>query len=204
MKLYGRYGSPFVRRVGVTLNVLGMPFEQAPVAVFEDWEGAKAFNPVVRIPALELDDGDIVIDSAAILDCIDEAAGDRALTPRAGKPRRDVLKLVAIAVGGMEKAVVSYYEGRFHSAEKIEHSWVERCDNQARSALEALDAAAAKAGADGWLYGDAMTQADISAAIAYSFTDRVRPNLNLASLVPNLAAFSARLEATPAFQAAQA
>lgn len=198
MKLYGRYQSPFVRRVGSTLLAQGVDYEHVEVAPFDEWDRAKSINPVVRIPALELDDGEVLIDSSTILDHLDEVAGDKALVPRAGKPRRDVLKLVATAVGGMEKAVGAVYEGRFHSKEKVEQSWVERCDNQALSALEALDAAAAKAGADGWLYGDAMTQADISATIAYSFTAMARPKLGVAEKVPNLAAFAARMEATPA------
>lgn len=199
MKLYGRFMSPFVRRVGTTLNVMGMDFEHVEVAPFDEWERAQAINPVVRIPALELDDGEILIDSAAILDHLDETAGAKALTPKSGKPRRDVLKLVATAVGGMEKAVGAVYEGRFHSKEKIEQTWVERCDNQAVSALQALDAYAAKAGDKGWLYGDGMTQADISAVIAYSFANMARPKLGVAEKAPNLARFVARMEATPEF-----
>lgn len=199
MKLYGRFMSPFVRRVGTTLNVMGMDFEHVEVAPFDEWERAQAINPVVRIPALELDDGEILIDSAAILDHLDEAAGAKALTPKSGKPRRDVLKLVATAVGGMEKAVGAVYEGRFHAKEKVEQTWVERCDNQAVSALQALDAHAAKAGNNGWLYGDAMTQADISAVIAYSFAHMARPKLGVAEKAPNLAKLVARMEATPEF-----
>ena len=67
------------------------------------------------------------------------------------------------------------------------------------SALAALDSHAEKAGADGWLYGDSMTQADISAVIAFSFTNMARPKLGVADKVPNLAKFAARLEATDAF-----
>jgi len=201
MKLYGRYLSPFVRRVGASLRTLGLDYEHVEVAPFDEWERAQAINPVVRIPALELDDGEILVDSAAILDHLDETAGANALTPRSGKPRRDVLKLVAIAVGGMEKTVGAVYEGRFHAKEKVEQAWVERCENQAVSAMQALDAVAAKAGADGWLYGDKISQADISAAVAFSFAAMARPKLGVAEKVPNLAAFAARMEATPAFQA---
>ncbi len=200
MKLYGRYLSPFVRRVAVTLNVLDMPFEHIEVAPFDEWERAKAINPVVRIPALELADGEVLIDSAAILDHLDEVAGARALVPRAGKPRREALKLVATAVGAMEKTVGAVYEGRFHAKEKIEQAWIERCENQAVSALQALDAVAASAGRDGWLHGDAIGQADISAAVAFSFAAMARPKLGVAEKVPNLAVLAARLEATPAFQ----
>lgn len=201
MKLYGRYLSPFVRRVGTTLQALDMPYEHVEVAPFDEWERAQKINPVVRIPALELDDGEVLIDSAAILDHLDEVAGAKALVPRNGKPRREVLKLVATAVGAMEKTVGAVYENRFHAKEKVEQSWVERCENQACSALAALDPLAAKAGADGWLYGDRMTQADISAAVAVSFARLARPKMPVAEQAPNLAAFAERLEAMPAFAA---
>ena len=200
MKLYGRMLSPFVRRVAASLETLDMPYEHVEVAPFDEWERAQAINPVVRIPALELDDGEVLIDSAAILDHLDEVAGARALTPRNGKPRRDVLKLVAIAVGGMEKTVGAVYEHRFHAKEKVEEAWVARCESQAISALKALDGLAANTGPSGWLYGDAISQADISATVAFSFAAMARPKLGVADHVPSLAAFAERLEATPAFQ----
>ena len=199
MILYGRYLSPFVRRVGVSLHTLGHDYKHVEVAPFDEWDRAKQINPVVRIPALELDDGEVLVDSMAILDHLDEMAGGGALIPRSGKERRDVLKLVAIAVGGMEKAVGAAYELRFHEKEQVGHAWLERCENQACSALEALDAEAAKSNGAGWLYGDAISQADISAVVAYTFADKVRPNLGLAERVPNLKTLVDRLEATPAF-----
>ena len=200
MKLYGRYLSPFVRRVATTLNVMDQPFEQVQVAPFDEWDKALSVNPVVRIPALELDDGDVLIDSTTILDSLDEQAGANALVPANGKERRDVLKLVAIAVGAMEKSVNSAYELRFHTEGKVAEDWVERCDNQTVSALQALDAHIAKAGPGGWLYGNSMTQADISATVAFTFASLARPKLGVAEKAPNLAKLAARLEATDAFK----
>lgn len=199
MKLYGRFLSPFVRRVAATLESQGMAYEHVAVAPFDEWDRAQSINPVVRIPALELDNGEVLIDSNAILDHLDEAAGAATLTPQSGKERRDVMKLVATAVGAMEKTVGAVYETRFHAKEKVEDTWVERCENQAISALQALDGYAAKAGDAGWLFGDKMTQADISATIAYSFAAKARPSMGVAEKAPNLAKFAARMEATPAF-----
>jgi len=200
MKLYGRYLSPFVRRVATTLNVMGQPFEQVQVAPFDEWDKAQSVNPVVRIPALELDDGDVLIDSTTILDSLDEQAGAIALVPASGKERRDVLKLVAIAVGAMEKSVNSAYELRFHTEGNVAQDWVERCDKQTVSALQALNAHAVKAGPDGWLYGNRMTQADISATVAFTFASLARPKLGVVEKAPNLAKLAARLEATDAFK----
>ncbi len=175
MKLYGRYLSPFVRRVAVSLNIMQTPFEQVVVAPFDEWEKAQSINPVVRIPALEIDNGEVIIDSTAILDHLDEVAGANSLLPQSGQPRREAMKLVATAVGAMEKTVSAVYEGRFHAPEKIEASWVERCENQALSALKALDVVASKTNGEGWLYGDKISQADISAVVALTFREYSSP-----------------------------
>jgi glutathione S-transferase len=93
LRLIGHYDSPFVRRVGVSLHVLGIPFERQLLSVFSNAEEMRAFNPLVRVPALVLDDGECLIDSAAILDYLDETVGpDRALMPSRGKARRDALQ----------------------------------------------------------------------------------------------------------------
>jgi hypothetical protein len=56
MQLIGHYDSPFVRRVGVSLTVLGIPFERQLLSVFSNAEAVRAFNPLVRVPALVLED----------------------------------------------------------------------------------------------------------------------------------------------------
>src|SRR5262245_26823016 len=100
MILVGQYSSPFVRRVAVSLRVLGFPYEHDPRSVFRDFDSMGRANPVGRIPSLVLDDGEVLIDSVAILDWLDETVGPvRALIPRAGSQRRRALHLIALATG---------------------------------------------------------------------------------------------------------
>ena len=68
MILVGQYDSPFVRRVAVSLRVLGFAYEHDTRSVFADFESMRRTNPLGRIPSLILDDGTTLIDSAAILD----------------------------------------------------------------------------------------------------------------------------------------
>ena len=75
MELIGNYLSPFVRRVAVSLNALEIPFDFQPLCVFKEPEKVRAHNPVVRIPALLLEDGDVLVESHAILDEIDRMVG---------------------------------------------------------------------------------------------------------------------------------
>ena len=58
MFLIGQYDSPFVRRVAIALRLYGLPFEQRPWSVFGDAEKIAAYNPLIRVPTLVLDNGD--------------------------------------------------------------------------------------------------------------------------------------------------
>ena len=75
MILIGQYDSSFVRRVGIALRLYDLPFEHRPWSVFGDADKVRALNPLGRVPILVLDGGEVLADSAAILDHLDEQAG---------------------------------------------------------------------------------------------------------------------------------
>ena len=195
MKLVGRYASPFVRRTAVTLNLYGMPFEA--VSIGSDDPSVAGFNPLGRVPALTLDDGETIIDSNAIIDQLDEMAGDKRLTPASGKDRREVLRTVAIGVGAAEKGVAAAYEQRFRPKELVHKPWLDKLLGQSVSGLKALDAQLA---GKEWLCLGRMTQADVTAAVVFQFMNWARPKLGLAEACPNLARLSERMAATQAFK----
>lgn len=94
MKLIGRYMSPFVRRVGVSLHLLDIPFTNEPLSVLTDSLKIREYSPLGRVPALVLDDGRVLIDSNAILDHFDQQAGaERALLPLSGAERSEAMSL---------------------------------------------------------------------------------------------------------------
>jgi glutathione S-transferase len=200
MKLIGGFGSPYVRRVAVSLNFLGFDWDQEAVSVFDKPETVKKYNPLVRVPTVVLDDGEALVESYAILDALDDIAGDaKRLVPAGGIKRRTVMQLAAVSTGTMDKAVWAFYEGRFHPAEKVHEPWVEHNDAQVVGGLGYLDACAKKAG-NGWLAGgDRISQADISATVAIGFANRVRPKLGVLEKFSNLAKFAARCEAMNEF-----
>jgi glutathione S-transferase len=89
MILVGQYESPYVRRTAVSLRVLGFAYEHDTRSVFGDFDTVRQTNPLGRIPSLILDDGQVLIDSGAILDWLDQTVGPaRALVPPAGAERR--------------------------------------------------------------------------------------------------------------------
>ena len=202
MQLIGNYLSPYVRRVAVSLNLLEIPFELDQVFVFNTPDAVRAHNPIVRIPTLIADDDDEpLIESYAILDWLDEQAGpERALTPASGAGRRRVMKVAAMALAATEKAQWAIYELRFHPKEKVHPPWMAHNEAQVLSGLGWLDGLAGEAG---WLAGTpAISQADVTAAVGFTFIQFARPGLAIAEKYPALAAFVARCEALDAFAAA--
>ena len=201
MILIGRFQSPFVRRVGIVLKTLGMTFETKGLTTSSDTAEISKYNPVGRVPSLVLDDGEVVIDSQAIVDHLLEVADrDHRLLAASGKDRRAVLRLASIAQGAMEKAVASAYERTRRPKEKVFQDWVERVDGQCATALKALDAAAGKGR---FMHGDHLTLADINAVVAFDFAGRAVRYLLKDDAYPALAALSARCNELPAFAETQ-
>jgi glutathione S-transferase len=204
MILIGQFDSPYVRRVAVSMRWLGIPFEHRNWSVGKDFDRIVKFNPLGRVPTLVLDDGEVLAESAAILDYLDERVGPaRALLPARGQSRRAALQLMALATGAADKAVLQIYETAFRPAEKRHEPWLDRCRLQVRSGLAALERAAGGIGT-GWLLGGELTQADVTVGCVLGFlygsigVDRERVEY------PALAAFAARCESSAAFRAVPA
>jgi len=198
------FDSPFVRRVAVSMNLLGVLFEHRNWSVGKDFELIRQFNPLGRVPVLVQSDGDTLIESSAILDFLDESAGpERALLPQSGESRREALRLVATAMGAADKGVLQVYETAFRPPEKRYRPWVERCHTQMHAALAELDRACEMRTGE-WLIGNRISQADITVACAYAFIcDAFGINRD-GVVYPNLAAAAARCETLSEFRSVKA
>ncbi|MDB5464334.1 MAG: glutathione S-transferase [Phenylobacterium sp.] len=199
MILIGHYDSPFVRRVAIALRLYGMPYEHRAWSVFSQASEIAAYNPLKRVPTLVLQDGEVLIESAAILDWLDEVAGpERALIAQDGPERRQALKVCALASGLADKAVSLVYERAIHGRETP--LWVERCRSQIGGVLTALEAD--RAGQQGpWWYGAKINHADIMVGCVLRFLGEAHPDVFDAADWPALAAHAAACEALPEFAA---
>ena len=194
MILVGQYDSPYVRRVAVSLRVLGYAYEHDTRSVFADFDAMREVNPLGRIPALVLD-GEVLIDSAAILDWLDRAVGpERALIPAAGAERRRALRLIALATGAIDKIGAAAYERIIRPAALRWPDWIDRCLTQGTGALAAL-------AAESWPADAPLDQAQITTACMIRYVRMADPDLLPPGRHPSLDALSARCEALPAFQA---
>jgi len=195
MILVGQCDSPYVRRVAISLRVLGFAYEHDTRSVFADFEAMRRINPVGRIPSLILPGGETLIDSAAILDWLDESVGPlRALIPGTGAERRRAQHLIALATGAIDKVGAATYERLIRPSAYRWPDWIERCLTQGSSAIAAL-------AAEPWPHEAGLDQAQITTACMIRYVRMVDPGLLPAGRFPTLDALSARCEVRPEFQA---
>ena len=197
MILIGQYDSPFVRRVGIALALYGLPFEHRPWSVFGDAEKIRIFNPLTRVPALVLDNGEVLLESHAMLDYLDSLApiGQRFF-PAGGVERYRALRIAALACGVAEKAVALFYEMRLH--QQVSQIWADRCRSQIEAALAVLENECSGKEGEFW-FGQQIGHADIAVAAALRFIGEAHPGLFDPAGFPALASHAARLEALPVF-----
>lgn len=199
MFLVGQFDSPFVRRVAISMDLLALPFEHRPWSVGADFEQIRQHNPLGRVPVLVLDTGESVVDSGTVLDYLDDLVGPaRALVPASGEPRRQVNRLIALAIGAVEKGLQISGERVFRPAEKVHLPYLERCRLQIQSALSALELECAQHRGHDWMFGDRIGQADVTLGCVATYL-REASGIPLDPW-PALAARIARYDELPAFR----
>ena len=199
MLLIGRYLSPFVRRVAVSLRHFGIPYRRRVLSTLTDMPDIEKSNPVGRVPVLVLATGESVIDSAAILDALDQLVGpERALMPASGPDRRRAFGTLMLAVGTVERAMTANGERRRPADKQMP----EKLDGLLRFVRRGLAELDRELDDRAWFVGERMLQPDITAAVGLSFIRRVHPGLVGETEFPALSGLTARCEKMPAFQAA--
>lgn len=200
MQLVGMLDSPYVRRVAVALQLLGLQFEHRSLSVFRAFEDFRQVNPVVKAPSLVCDDGEVLMDSTLILAYAEARARPRTLLPAELPALQHDLRITGLALAACEKSVQLVYERALRPPEKRHAPWVERVTGQLLAACTALDTSLARQP----LPADTATirQAGIDAAVTWRFAEAMLPELLTVAAFPRIAAHSAACEALPAFLAA--
>lgn len=107
MHLYGSYTSPYVRRVRILAEGLGVPYEMSDVATEAGQAAMRAVNPLWRVPTAVFGPGDVVWDSQAILVSLVRRHGWGAFRPAADADRE--ANLVNAINGALDSAVNVFY-----------------------------------------------------------------------------------------------
>lgn len=199
MTLFHNPASPFVRKVLVLLHETGqqdrVALQLSQLSPVHPDAVLNQDNPLGKIPALRLADGNVLYDSRVILDYLDQQHVGNPLIPAEGSARWRRLTLAALADGIMDAAVMVRYELALRAPEKHWDQWLDAQRDKIRRALAALEA-------------DAIAEltchfdiAAISVACALGYLDLRHADLNWRDAQPQLAAWYADVSQRPSMMA---
>ena len=201
LQLVGMLDSPYVRRVAVSLQWLGLEFEHRPLSVFSTFEQFGAINPVVKAPTLVCADGTVLLDSTLILGYLERLAPpDRSLLPSGEAELARCLRTVGLALAACEKSVQIIYERTLRPPERQHEPWLARVTGQLLAAYRMLEAEIDYLPLP--VQGSRIDQAGVTAAVAWHFTQRMLPEVVPAVGHPRLEALSQAAERRVEFTAA--
>jgi glutathione S-transferase len=199
MKLHWSPRSPFVRKVMVCAHELGIADRiekvYTLVSVRKPNEDMLQVNPLGRIPALVLDGGAVLYDSAVVCEYLDATFGPK-LFPARADARWDALRRHALADGMLETGILWLGE-RTRPAAQQSAEMHAACERKLRSALAAAELEA------GRLEGDAPDVGDLTLGVALGYLDFRYADLNWRDAAPRLAGSYAVLAARPSFVSTQ-
>ena len=198
MILIGRHLSPFVRRVTTVLEHYGIEFEHRPLrAGGEEQEIVRQSSPLGRVPVLVLDKGDVLSDSALILDYLDTLVSpDVRLTPNGDTQSRFRFRnALSIATGAAEKSI-SVYSELARPQERRHPPILANASRQTKDGFDWLEARVTGT----WMWGETMTHLDVSTVCYWEFI-RIRvPNLFATLDCPRIAGIVSRAGPIDAFR----
>lgn len=201
MQLIGMLDSPYVRRVAISLQLLGLRFTHQSISVFSTYAQFKQINPIVKAPTLICDDGEILMESTLILEYAEALAdGRRSLMPSTVMERQHALRVIGLALIASEKSVQIVYERNLRPVEKQHEPWTTRVTEQLLASYDALEYELTQRPLAAT--SEAINQAGISTAVAWNFTQQMLPEVVHAGNYPGLGKFSSAAELLAEFKAA--
>ena len=189
--------SPYVRRVAISLQLLGLRFEHQSLSVFRTFTQFQQINPVVKAPTLICDDGEVLMDSTLIMEYAEAVARPRSLMPAELQELQHALRVIGLSLAACEKSVQIIYERGLRPPEKLHEPWVTRVSSQLLAAFAALEEEVSRRPLA--VTSSTITQAGLSTAVAWHFTQQMLPEVVPAASYPSLVAFSAKAEMLPEF-----
>ncbi len=147
MKLYSYFRSSAAYRVRIALNFKGLAYETVPVHLVKDGghnrrPEFRAVNPQMRIPALVASTGDVLIQSLAIIEYLEETQPDPPLLPKDPIARAKVRALADIVACDIHPlnnvGPLRYLKREMHQEQSAIDAWYHHWVIEGFEALETL------------------------------------------------------------------
>jgi maleylacetoacetate isomerase len=203
VKLYSYFRSSAAYRVRIALNLKGMPYEMVPIHLTKDGGHQRkpefrAINPQMRVPALELPGGEVLTQSLAIIEYLDDIHPKPPLLPSDPLARakvRSVAQMIACDIHPLNNLIALQYLKRELKHEQAEiDAWYHHWIIEGFTAIEAIIAPAPYA------CGPQVTLADICLVPQVANARRLKVPLDK---FPKIVAADAACLKLPAFDKAR-
>lgn len=166
MKLYSFFRSGTSHRLRIALNLKGLTPDYIPVDLRVDEQAQapyKAINPQGLVPALEIGDGQVLTQSPAIIEWLEERHPTPALLPADPEARAHVRALAAIVGCDVHpinnRRILQYLRKQFGADEAAVNTW---CATWITAGFDAIEAHLAKDSARGnFCFGGAPSLVDV-------------------------------------------
>lgn len=184
MKLIASLTSPYVRKVRVVLAEKKIDYDTVLEDVWSPDTSIGKFNPLGKVPALQMDDGEVIYDSRVICEFLDTLTPVGKLIPQGGRERAAVRCAEALADGILDAAVLIRVEGTQRQAEQRSEAWIAR---QRNKIVEGVAGLSRGLGEKAWYAQNHLTLADIALGCTLGFLDFRQPDFDWRASHPNLA-----------------
>jgi glutathione S-transferase len=196
MKLVGSKPSPYTRKVRVILAEKGLAHEFVEESAWTAETTVPRYNPLNKVPALVMDDGESIYDSAVIAEYLDGISGG-GLIPADPAQRARSRRDEALGDGIADAGITARLE-RQRDASRQDAAWIARQMDKVNAGIAGI---AANLGSKPYLGGPQPSLADIACACSLFWLEFRMPELKWREAHANLKAWAERMESRPSFQA---
>jgi maleylpyruvate isomerase len=204
VKLYSYFRSSAAYRARIALNLKGIAYETVPIHLIKDGghnyrPEFRAVNPQMRVPVLETSNGDVLIQSLAIIEYLDETHPQPPFLPKDPVARakvRGLAELIACDIHPLNNtSPLRYLKNKLGHEQAAIDAWYHHWVITGFEALEQLVTPGP------YCCGSAVTTADICLVPQVANARRLKVPLDK---FPKIVAIDAACAALPAFDRARA